>query len=508
MGKTKAPRPKQLAIKHGKKTLPMAEGTATLGASRACLFRVEGAGITDHHVNLEFNGAVLTAAPAAEAEGITVNGKPLAKPQQMKPGDILAFGAHSFEIGAISNAPGAFRRTMRRWYVRFPLYAVGALAGLLLLIFVAAWIYLSPGRISGWITEALDSKLNCKSSIGSLTYSFGGRVAISDLEIQNKPEYGPGPCLKIGSLTARVSVLDLLFSQVNVQATLDKLELHLNRPLVAGRPSWNVEPFVAALEAPPPGPQPVKPPAAPLDLSKPIPTGLKNVRVHLRLTNASLTCQDDLMARKTTVALDAAVDLDGVVKPLTVSLTGLVDSNGRSGKIAIDATANLFDSQGRIDLFDDAPPRLQVKSGDMVTSLPLQALIDHLTEPPPAAPGAPERIFTAADLPLQPNLLGRRLDYPVTVVDASQTDRTGAPLSHTVDVNLAHLGDLGVTWSQFTVSRFKPLALQIAGAVDVSDIGGHRDWSVASGGLPAGGGAGGSNGTEVPGGVSGPHVPG
>ncbi|HTL53722.1 MAG TPA: FHA domain-containing protein [Planctomycetota bacterium] len=228
----------------------MAEGTASLGAAKDCLFRVEGAGINDHHVNLEFNGAVLTVSPAQEAEGITVNGKPLTKPEQMKTGDILAFGAHSFEIGPISNAPGAFRRALRLWYIRWPLYGAAGLVALLLVAFIVAWIYLSPDRISGWVTEAVDKNLNCKSKIGSLDYSFSGHLVITDFEIENKPEYSNDAILKIGRMEAKVSVWDLISKKVRLNFTATDPVVDLRRKMIAGKPSWNFEPFKPVPPAP------------------------------------------------------------------------------------------------------------------------------------------------------------------------------------------------------------------------------------------------------------------
>lgn len=472
MGKATAPRAKQIIIRQGKKSLRMAEGTAALGAAKDCLYRVEGAGIGDHHVNLDFNGSVVTVSAAQDAEGITINGKPLGKPQQVKSGDIIAFSTHSFEIGAISNAPGPLRRALGRWYIRVPLYLVSTVFALLLIAFIAAWIYLSPTRISGWITDAVDAQLNCKSSIGSLDYSFSGRVEIVDFKILNKPEYGDGPILQIGRMEAKVSVWDILFSQVHLSFTGTDPKLALHRKMIAGRPSWNFTPLLPPPAPPPPTPPPPVPPAV---RGQPIDLGIKLTWLSLAIKNLQITVDDEFMKRKTTATADLTVATDGIGNPLSIGLTCPVDSNGRTGRITVPLEANIFNADGHLDLFTANPPRLRLTTpGDMISSLPLQALIDHLTLPLPTPAGEVDPIYALESLPIEPNLLGSPLTLAVKLLKPGMTDAQGQPVWETVQVPLARLGDLGMTWTNLTVASIDPLAVEIAGAVEIGELGRHR----------------------------------
>lgn len=119
------------------------------------------------------------------------------------------------------------------------LYIAGGLAGLVVILVIAAYLFIDANRFRPTIETQLSNSLGRKVLVGNLSLSlFSGGISARDISVADDPAFSQSPFLSAKSLDVSVKLIPLVFSRsVRVTAlTLNEPELILLR---SSSGKWN-----------------------------------------------------------------------------------------------------------------------------------------------------------------------------------------------------------------------------------------------------------------------------
>ncbi len=230
-------------------------------------------------------------------------------------------------------APSAPRPSAWRWPKR--------IAGVLVALLVVAY-FVGPSIIAGYarprIEQAVADNVNGRAEIDSLSISWGGAVAIQGLKIVPP---GDSAVLEVPSLTAQVSVRDVLDGRIVAKAVVEK-------PIVRVRREPDGRTNVDRLREKKSGTETA--PAAPAD--PPLPT----VRLDLQIKGGTILFEDGAQSSRIE-GLDCTIDLPALDQAGRFEASFTV-AGGGSGKLISRLTLardGKLDPTGSVEYALDAP---------------------------------------------------------------------------------------------------------------------------------------------------------
>jgi AsmA protein len=94
------------------------------------------------------------------------------------------------------------------------LYIAGALAGIVVILVITAYLLIDANRFRPTIEAQLTSSLGRKVQVGDLSLSlFSGGISARDVSIADDPAFSHAPFLSAKSVDVGVELLPLLFSR-------------------------------------------------------------------------------------------------------------------------------------------------------------------------------------------------------------------------------------------------------------------------------------------------------
>ncbi|MCX7804192.1 MAG: FHA domain-containing protein, partial [Planctomycetota bacterium] len=373
------------------------QGQVAIGSDAACEISLrEGTVLPTHAVIVSEEGRVIVR-PAGEGALVRVNGLPISGATPLRPGDALTIGGLTLTL---EERDGGGRGLLRRPYVRYPLLAAAAAAGLAALLTGTLYVLVDEQKARSVIIEAAEAALKREVSIEDVRISLpSARLVLRGVRVRNREGMGSGQHLLYAPIvTARLDAADLLFSFGGrlrcVGLTVESPELTIERHVREDGDAYtNVDDLLEIY-------------GSGSAIRFPMDIGLSGPKAVLEVAGGTVVLRDHIRngpdVRISGVNLRIA---SSEVSGETV-LTALGPARGgegeresaRPGKIVVSSTAALLDRSGRLDpgRIPEAPIDVSVHGLDMEPFMRFFGVrlprLRRLSTGEDARPGADSRI--------------------------------------------------------------------------------------------------------------------